>query len=72
MTDLESLKLCAFCYEKKLKELMGEKEFEKFAFDVAKKAFVIEISEMKDEKFKQFCIENFDRIINEKEQEKKE
>lgn len=49
-------------YEKKLKELMGEKEFEDFVTNVAKEAFREEIKGMADGAFKDFCLENFDKI----------
>lgn len=49
-------------YEKKLKELMGEKEFADFATNVAKEAFREEIKGMADGGFKDFCLENFDEI----------
>ena len=49
-------------YEKKLKELMSEKEFTEFAADVARKLFKQELEGMKDGEFKDFALANFDAI----------
>lgn len=49
-------------YEKKLKELMGENDYHEFAKEVAKEGFKEEINGMADSDFKNFCLENFDKI----------
>ena len=50
-------------YEKKLKELMTEKEYKEFVMKVAKEGFKKEIEGMADSEFKDFCMENFEEII---------
>lgn len=50
-------------YEKKLKELMTEKEYKEFVMKVAKEGFKKEIEGMVDSEFKDFCMENFEEII---------
>lgn len=49
-------------YEKKLKELMGPDKYAIFAEKVAKKAFKKELEEMEDCDFKEFCLENIEKI----------
>ena len=49
-------------YEKKLKEIMGEKEYHKFAEKVAKEGFKKEVEGMVASDFKKFCLDNFDKI----------
>lgn len=49
-------------YEKKLKELMGEEEYQKFVIEVSKDGFREELEGMADSEFKDFCIKNFDMI----------
>lgn len=53
------------CMGEKLIELMGKKEYLKFSAEVGKKAFKKEVEEMKDSDFKNFVLENFDRITGE-------
>lgn len=50
--------------ETKLLELMGETEFIAFIKKACDEAFRVEIESMDDCDFKQFCLENFDKIIN--------
>ncbi len=54
-------------YEEKLKELMGKEEFSKFSNDVAKEMFRSEIEGMAPSDFRDFCLENFGKIVGEKE-----
>ena len=49
-------------YENKLKELMSEKEFAKFAKEVAKKSFKADVDSMEDGEFKNFVLDNFNKI----------
>lgn len=49
-------------YEKKLTEYMPWDEYKEFASEVAKRAFRVEIEDMPDGDFKDFCLENFDFI----------
>ena len=46
-------------FEEKLRELMAEQEYQEFSTRVAKEAFAIEIDEMPDGDFKDFCQDNF-------------
>ena len=48
--------------EQKLMELMGKEEYGKFSTEVAKEAFRIELNGMADGDFKDFCLDNFDKI----------
>lgn len=49
-------------YEKKLKELMNREEFLEFVKSVAKDGFKEEVEGMVDSDFKNFCLENFNKI----------
>ncbi|MBP5281766.1 MAG: hypothetical protein J6Z22_04620 [Lachnospiraceae bacterium] len=51
--------------EKKLRELMGDEEYRKFAAKVAKGAFEAEICALKERGFKGFCLDDFDEIVEE-------
>lgn len=64
--DYEAMKRTALLYEEKLKELMTQVEFKTFSVEVAKKVFRAEIEGMKDGDFKDFCIDNFDKITGDK------
>ena len=64
--DYEAMKRTALLYEEKLKELMTQVEFKTFSVEVAKKVFRAEIEGMKDDDFKDFCIDNFDNITGDK------
>lgn len=64
--DYEAMKRTALLYEEKLKELMTQVEFKTFSVEVAKKVFRAEIEGMKDGDFKDFCIDNFDKITEDK------
>ena len=64
--DYEAMKRTALLYEEKLKELMTQVEFKTFSTEVAKKVFRAEIEGMKDGDFKDFCIDNFDKITEDK------
>lgn len=48
--------------EKRLIELMGKEAYAEFAKEIAKEAFAIEVDNMNDGEFKDFCIENFGDI----------
>lgn len=48
--------------EKKLTEIMSYQDFTKWSNDMAKKMFRQEIEGMADSEFKDFCLENFDKI----------
>ena len=48
--------------EEKLKELMGDQEFIKFAKDIARTTFYEEIKRMPAGEFKDFCVKNFETI----------
>ena len=50
--------------EKKLIELMGVKDYNKFSTELAKKAFRNEVEGMKDGDFKQFVLDNFEKITD--------
>ena len=50
--------------EKRLIELMGQEAYAEFAKEIAKEAFAIEVDNMDDGKFKDFCIENFGEITS--------
>ena len=52
-------------YERKLIELMGEKEFSKFACQVAKEAFRKEAEAMPDGDFKDFILASIEEITEE-------
>ena len=49
-------------YEEKLEELMSAGDLHKFSKLIAKELFKMEIDNMPDSDFKQFCIDNFDEI----------
>ena len=69
MSREEQLIFIGMEYEKKLKKLMGEEEFEKFSIDVARRGFLKEIVGMEDGDYKDFCIKNFARVVGLKEDE---
>lgn len=48
--------------DKKLKEYMTPEEHEAFSTEVAKEAFKVEVEEMAEGDFKDFCLANFDLI----------
>lgn len=50
--------------EAKLQELMGKDEAVAFIKQTCNEAFQIEIESLEDGGFKQFCLENLDKIIN--------
>ena len=49
-------------YEKKLKSLMDKNDFQKFVKSVSKAGFEEEIKGMKDSEFKNFCLDNIEKI----------
>jgi len=51
-------------YEKKLLELMGEKEYVEWSVEVAQKSFKAEVEAMENSDFKQFCLDNMPLIFN--------
>lgn len=53
---------CLNEYEKKLKELMVEEEYIKFAIKVAKEGYRKDVLSMPEGEFKEFCIYNFELI----------
>lgn len=53
--------------DNKLKELMGEKDHAIFSAQIARDAFREEINENASEEFKQFCLDNWEKITGEKE-----
>ena len=59
---IAQLLISAKHYEMKLIELMGEKEFEKFATEVAKKMFMGWVEELPDSDFRNFAFDNFEEI----------
>ena len=50
-------------YEKKLMELMTAKDFEEFSEVIGKELFKQELDMMQNEEFKQFCMDNFEKIV---------
>lgn len=70
MNIVGQLRFCCMEYEKKLKELMGDEEFEKFSIDIARHGFLKEVIGMADGDFKNFCLENFTKIVGMEEDEK--
>ena len=60
--EYESMRECCMAYEKELRKLMGEDAFLKFSAKVARQIFKNEIKRMPDGDFKDFCMENFERI----------
>ena len=48
--------------EEKLRELMGDDAFADFSVALAKEAFRLDIHNMADSEFKNFCVDNFDVI----------
>lgn len=49
--------------EAKLRELMSAEDYSAFSVEVAKKGFLAEMEDMEDGEFKDFVMENFDRIV---------
>jgi hypothetical protein len=49
--------------EEKLIELMGQEAYTEFAVKIAREGFRKEVEGMADGDFKNFVIENFDKII---------
>lgn len=47
----------------KLRELMSAEDYSKFSVEVAKKGFLADVEELTDGEFKDFVMENFDRIF---------
>lgn len=62
--DFEAMKLTARLYEAKLKELMTQVEFKTFSTEVAKKVFKNGVQNMPNGDFKNFCLDNFDKITS--------
>lgn len=58
-------------YEKKLKELMGEKEFVSFVQKVSKEEFKKEVDGMENSDFKEFIKKNFDKITKQEDEDEK-
>lgn len=48
--------------EDKLREYMTEQEYMDFSIQIAKEAFAIEVDDMAESDFKDFCIDKFDLI----------
>ena len=53
-------------YEEKLKEFMAPGAFAEFARKIAKDAFRTEVEAMEDSDYKDFILENFDKITSDK------
>lgn len=51
--------------ENKLKEFMSEEEYHSFSVNLARNAFKQEVEGMADSPFKQFVLQNFDKITEE-------
>ena len=49
-------------YEGMLRQLMDAEEFSRFVTDVAREAFMGEIERMAPSDFKDFCLQNFEKI----------
>lgn len=49
-------------YEEKLEELIGTEELDKLATEIARGAFRAEIEAMAPSGFRDFCLENFEKI----------
>lgn len=49
-------------YEEKLEELLGEEELDKLATEIARGAFRARIEAMPPSGFRDFCLENFEKI----------
>ena len=62
MNSEEVLRKTCMAYEAKLKELMGEAAFKSFAEGVAKDLIMEDIQGIQDDKFREFCLDNFDKI----------
>ena len=63
----EELRKITMAYEDKLIELMGKKEFHKFSIKLAKELLAEDICNMPDSEFKNFCLDNFDLITKDDE-----
>ena len=50
-------------YENKLKELMTAKDFDIFSEQIGKELFKQNIDMLEDEEFKEFCMDNFERLV---------
>ena len=62
MTEKTQVHLISM-YEKKLESLMGPAEYMAFATRAAKECFRLEIEDMADGEFKDFCLENLEKIV---------
>ena len=69
--DVNMFRAVTKAYEKKLEELMGKEEFEKFVFETTKQLFLAEVMACPDEEFKKVILENFDQITEDVEDKKK-
>lgn len=61
----ESLKYMMNRMDEKLRELMTKEEYVEFSSQIAKESFRIELENMADGDFKDFCLGNFDAITGE-------
>lgn len=66
----EMLKQVALHYEKKLIELMGEAEFEKYSTKIARDLFVKDLMSCPNKKFRDFGMSILDKIIGEDDNDK--
>lgn len=51
--------------EKKLKELMGEEDYDKFALETAQKAFIENLKHLPESEFKDFALNHVDDVFSE-------
>lgn len=68
MTDNEKILMYVIKrHEEKLKQYMSEQEFVEFSTEVAKEMFNLRIQFLPESDFKDFCLENFDKIVGDEE-----
>lgn len=72
MTTEDHMMAFIRAYDKKIRELMTEEEYKKFSEETAKQILLAEIMASPDEEFKNFCLENFNNLMNGAEGEKGE
>lgn len=65
MNNMQQLNHICKKYEEKLIELMGKKEYEKFATTVAKDMFIEEMKQCPNKEFRDFTFDNLDIIFGE-------
>lgn len=54
--------------EKKLKELMSEEDYDKFALEIAQKAFIENLKHLPESEFKEFALNHVDEVFEEYEE----